>query len=655
MYKLLGFCVFIGGLIFGWSVDVQLSATEKMNIVFPPSAEVKIAFEDIESLAQITKIAPPQTFSDIYKEKLTLRSYTCIKNLTIGRFDSLRAVRKLPVDVSCLAYEDNKLLQYLRMSQVAIRLSQPPLRPQIQLGQKKLLQQPSNWITSSVTFSSKSGVAVLANGNVSGEFISYDIKAGRRIAKLESIFEADINKISLSPNGRVVAIPTNRGGVSETIFLDAETGSILARLDETMGVRVWLPKLSVAILKHGTDNTLLLADFKNSKTESYEIDSKAQNWALDFGDSSSRVLVGTYKAFHLVQIERVGSGVKSTTIKDLYPPRGSYISYSEPILMLNSRVAIFNFNDLFQYDLDTGKETRIETQLFFASKYEKLDEERFLVKASSSINLGELVVFNIKDKTLSHINEVYESSGALTALNGRNGFLLKQSNRLWAGENLEVNQSKTLQTLLAEKQAKLIAEKARDEREIALFGVSVEDEPRPESPSPMPIQRDYITGEFVQDAYGRPIQKDNPAQVQLIKSKFFTSKIPENTRYEFIGVKESANTVSKEIQVTVQKSDRPIFLVLSSCNTVKWKIKKQPGSRLFGVFQQIRYVGQPFSSVALDDTEYSTEQILRGNFCAYERDSTEYKALEREILEKDNKKIEKFQSAVSGVAFSVGN
>lgn len=70
MYKLLGFCVFIGGLIFGWSVDVQLSATEKMNIVFPPSAEVKIAFEDIESLAQITKIAPRKPSVTFTKKSL---------------------------------------------------------------------------------------------------------------------------------------------------------------------------------------------------------------------------------------------------------------------------------------------------------------------------------------------------------------------------------------------------------------------------------------------------------------------------------------------------------------------------------------------------------------------------------------------------------
>ncbi len=132
------------------------------------------------------------------------------------------------------------------MSQVGIRLSQPALRPQIELGQKTLIHQPSDWVTATATFSSKSGVAVLTSEhgatNGTSSFISYDIKAERKITKLEPIYGADIRNISLSSNGRVAAVPAHKGHTgNEVVFLDTETGNILGRLDETIGVQAWLP------------------------------------------------------------------------------------------------------------------------------------------------------------------------------------------------------------------------------------------------------------------------------------------------------------------------------------------------------------------------------------------------------------------------------
>ena len=659
MKKIIRFCLLAGALFLGWLVDAQLSVPEKFNLAFPPRAEVKIALEDIESLALTSEVSP-KTFRSRYAEMLTFRAYSCAKNLTLSRFDSIKKVKKLPINANCLELEDKNILQYLGMSQVGIRLSQPALRPQIELGQKTLISQPIDWMTATAVFSSKSGVAVLTSerGSTNGTsaLISYDIKAGRKIAKLEPIYGADIRNISLSPNGRVAAVPAHKGHAgNEVVFLDAETGDILGRLEEAIGVQAWLPEMSAVLLKHNANSTILLADFVTGKVSPYEVDSKVQRWGVAVNSSPSRVLVGTDNVFYLVENERTVYGVKPTMVKDFYPKQNQYSAYDSPIVMLDGKVAVFTLgNFLVRYDLATGKETRIETYPFLGRNFEKLDEETMLTKLS---NTNELKAFNLKDISISAINEDISPYGALSVLNGRSGFLRRELNQFWIGEKLEVGQTKSLATLLAEKnaeeQVKLMVEKARNEREIALFGISVDDEPKPENVGL--IRLDATTGKMVQDAYGRPVTKDDLAKVQLIKSDFFVSKIPANTKYEFIGVKESANTLTKEIQVTVQKSSRPILLFLSSCKTVKWKITKQPGSRLLGVFQQIKFAGQPFSSVALDNTEYSTQVLTRFNYCAFERNSPEYKSLEREVLEKDSKTIEKFQSAESGVAFSVGN
>jgi hypothetical protein len=657
MNKLIMFCIFLGGLVFGWSLDLQLSVPEKFTIAFPTNSDVKIALDDLESLALSSALSPKE-YRKRYEEKLTFWTYTCTKNNPISRFDSVKKVKKLSVNEYCLELRDNDLSRYIGMTQVGIRLSQPSLKPQIEIGQKIAVNQPLDWMTATAAFSMGSGVAVLTSdrgaSNGTSSFISYDIRTGKKIVNLEVIPGADIRNISLSPNGRVVAVPAHkRHAGNEVLFLDTETGNILGRIEDTVGVQVWLPEISSALLKHSGNSTILLADFLTGKVSPYEVNSKVQQWGVTVTSSPSRLLVGTGNAFYLVKNERTTYGVKPTIVKDFYPKQNLYSAYDPPIVMLDGKVAVFTLgNFLVQYNLDTGKEARIETYPFLDKKFEKLNEETLLAKLSNS---DELKVFNIKDISISTINEDISQRGTISALNGRNGYMHREFNQIWISDKLRVGQSKTLVMLVAEREAeeqvKRMVEIAKEEREIALFGMPIEDEPRLEVP--MQIRRD-ANGNMIQDSYGRQVLKDSASKIQAFKSKFLAMEIPTNTKYEFIGVKKSANTTTKEILVTIKKTDRPILLFLSSCATVNWKIIKQPGSRLVGIFQQIRPV-LPMSKINIDNTDYSTLTMTRFNYCTFEKNSTEYKSLEQEILGKDGKSIEKFQNAESGVAFSVGN
>jgi hypothetical protein len=535
------------------------------------------------------------------------------------------------------------------MSQVNIRLSQPSLRPQIELEQKLLISQPIDWMTATATFSSKSGVAVLTSvrgaTNGTSSFISYDIKAGRKIAKLESIYGADISNISLSPNGRVAAVPAHKGiAGNEVVFLDTETGNILSRLDETIGVQAWLPIMSAALLKHNANSTISLADFATGKVSPYEIDSKVQRWGVIVNSSPARLLVGADNAFYLVENERTAYGVKSTIVKDFYPKQNQYSAYNSPIIMLDGKVAVFTLgNFLVKYDLATGKAIRIEIYPFLDKKFEKLDEETMLTKVSNS---SELKVFNIKDVSISSIKDEISKYGSLSALNGRNGCVRRERNQFWLGEKLEIGQAKSLAVLLAERNAeeqlRLAEEKTRHEKEIEIFGTPLYgDAPPPERP-PQAVVLD------------QSLQKDKPVNQQLTKSNFpgAPSLISANTKIEFIGVKESANAVSNEISVMIQKTNMPIILILSSCKPVKWKLMKQPDSRLLAVLQEVPYVA---NAVDINSSDYSTSIMSRRGDCIHKKDSPEYKTLDNQVLQWTGKQISKFQSAESGIAFSVGN
>ena len=656
-------CLVLSALIYGWSVDLLLSPLEKFNLAFPPNAETLIAIEDIESLASSSNISP-MSIREHYDEKLAYRYHTCIKGLTLSRFDPLKKVRQLPINPNCLAAMDNMLIQYLGMRRVGLRLTQPALKPQVALDKNVFVYQPGNWVTTTAIFSAESGIAILAGeeGVTNGSFslVSIDINGGKKIVKLAPVFGANIREISLSPNGRIAAVPVQKPySNNEVVFLDTETGNILGRIDQTTTIEAWLPKMSAALLKHNTNNSILIADFLTGAVSPYEIDTKPLLWGTAVGLSSEHVLVGTDHAFYLAQNERTASGIKSTIVKEFYPKQSQYSPTKPPFVMLNGKVAIFTmYKFLTRYALDTGNVNQIETYPILDNNFQRIDEERLLTKLKDT---DKQVVFNLKDLSISQIAEHEYANNQLSTLNSGNGLKKIIKKQLWVGNSLEVTKTQPLASLVAEKKAeeqvKLMLEKAQSEREIALFGIPVDDEPQPETVR-MPRRVNPSAGLVIQDrnSIGKSIQSDQPNTTPaLMKSNFLHSKMPTNTRYEFIGVKNAKNVTSNEIQVTIQKTSRPLLLFLSSCTTVKWNVIKQPGSRLIGVFQQIKYSGQPFSSVNLDNSEYSTQQSLRIGHCAFDKNSPEYKSFEQEVLEKDGKRIEKFHGEESGLAFSVGN
>lgn len=217
-------------------MDAQFSVSEKINIAFPPSPEVISAYQNLQSLAQVTK-TPLDEFEETYSKKLQYRSLNCLINMSVSRLDSIRKIKKLPINAFCLSAMDNELRQFLEMQQVAIRLLQPPLTPQTQLGQKREVIQPAGRISANAIFSSNSSVAVFSSesGYTVGKsmLISYDIKGQHTIANLSPILGANLSKASLSPNGRVLALPDSDNVL---IFLDTETGAILGRIVDATGV-----------------------------------------------------------------------------------------------------------------------------------------------------------------------------------------------------------------------------------------------------------------------------------------------------------------------------------------------------------------------------------------------------------------------------------
>ena len=101
------------------------------------------------------------------------------------------------------------------------------------------------------------------------------------------------------------------------------------------------------------------------------------------------------------------------------------------------------------------------------------------------------------------------------------------------------------------------------------------------------------------------------------------------------------------VTVLVRPALRPIVLVLSSHQTVRWQIEVLPGGELAAVL--LSGYGESTVSGAGDAHVSSI-----GGFYAFKRGSAEFKHLEDEVLRCTGRNIEDFHSVYAGDSFEVG-
>jgi hypothetical protein len=118
--------------------------------------------------------------------------------------------------------------------------------------------------------------------------------------------------------------------------------------------------------------------------------------------------------------------------------------------------------------------------------------------------------------------------------------------------------------------------------------------------------------------------------------------------YEAVAMRAPCSPVSDApVKVLVRPTRRPVVLVLSSHQTVRWELMLAPGA----VLNAVLLSGYGESTVA-----GTGEAILSsiGGFYAFKRGSAEFRHLESEVMRCTGRHIENFQSVYAGNSFEIG-
>lgn len=687
MYKLLGLCLLISGLAFGWHAGIQLSPIEKITKAFPPTAEVRISLENLEA------VAPPNdkslaSFRNIYESKLALRALTCAQNVNISRFDSVENVKKLKLDRDCLREQDDQLMQLIGLKLVGLHLSGEPLRPLVKLGAPSVIHTADGREVSLAKSARKAGVAVLRWGR--NEFSCVEIPSGKKIINLPPVSDASQRNFSISPNGRILAIPVNNRDIR---FISTESGQNLWLARDFVELDAWLPEIDSALVKKYTNgkNEVVLIDFKTTEIKSYPSAPDGYNsWAMSISDSPSRVLVGSHSEILLVENTRSEEGVGSSIVKSLKLQSTEGINQGTLTLLLNGKAIAFStgHQNFMLANFETGEEKTFETKELLLGRYAaKLNEDSILVDSyqhNPGASRYQPWALNVKNSTLSPIETIEANSGEIYPLDGRVGFIRKERQKLWVADELKLGEPQPLSEMIAGRklELQLIAleneEKLARAREDAMKAAQEISRVQQKlgannlSGANLTQMRERILQEQIrqieQNRYGANIAgtSKSPLELSTTKSDYglvandarrraisgITSRmlgnLPSDVKVEAIGVYETKNRSPAGINVIIKKSEKPLVLMLSGYEPVRWNLIRDPGANLVAVIATGYNLPEVTGAVGVNTI------IKRGNY-AYEQNSPGYTTLNNDAIMWTGKSISKFQGTYGGSAFVVGS
>ena len=427
-------------LFFAQSTSAQQTSTEEFNQIFPPTKEVLAAINVVSTIIP-AKNPSSKAIKASYLSKLKQRAIACVQLASTEEVKSHEILSENVKLKECLIKQDEQILELIGMSLVSFRANQSPLRSLSSLGSQLSIQNPLGMEIYTGTIASKANVAVLISTR--GEYISYELPSGRKIADLPKMPNASLWSVKISPNGRITAL-LNSG----LTFIDNKTGQELWKARDSNDFYAWLPGINAALIsrREGLDTKLILLDFKTGEILPYSIPYTNSSWALNISESPSRLLLATNGGFNLIENIRTKNGIQSKVIQSY--PLTKAIQDGVPISMMNGKTIIYTSalesegNALTIFDLQSGREVQFDPGKFFdKNSFAKISENNLLLRSyDNETNKSKLWALNVAKSTYQLV-EMPEFWGILYRSENRSGFMIRDNKGMWFVDRLKLGKA----------------------------------------------------------------------------------------------------------------------------------------------------------------------------------------------------------------------
>jgi hypothetical protein len=610
-------CMTLGGCQFAW-----MSADDKINTAVPVAQTVQSALSD---LLTATPAAQRKQTESAYANKLKLRALTCAKGYSPSRFASVAQVRKELTDRACFVSADAELGKWIGMRRVAGMLAEPALAP-IPASAPKFIVGDA--FIQSAQFAGNAGVALLFTQQ---SLQAIDIGTGKTyFTELKS----NLQPGSLSPNGR--------------LFITSADGTVRIRSTESGAVILEMPKArahdfqwidkETALYNTGDTNKTMLVDFANAEEMPVPEIQGPYTRVVPVEGAGNQFLIGTYRTVMKASIERNAQEARLKLI-DEKPLLGTSWALNTSGLTADGARWFAASKDLTVTSIDTLAQTKtVFDPLYVQTATPTPDAGKVLLTGFiRGESKTQTYLYSLGDETLAQVDRSQLVSERLLYIPSLKKQAVIADSKIAILDEIPVAPAVPLDKFIADatEQANLRKLEMFQRNEALQQGQGVPGAPN-----------------MVAGSYGSSDSAGTRMAGQRMAGPF--GEMAKDAQIESIGVYQGArlahssnSTENGIVEVRVRRSPKPILLILSSYESVRWNLSLEPGARLAGVLVS----GYKTSQVTGNG---SARVMVIGGSYAYKMDSADYLALNAGVQRLTGKPIHYFQGRYEGASFSVG-
>lgn len=598
-----------------------LEPEAKINKAIPLSEEAQLA------LMLVLKQADGDQQDQIEKDQaiaLKLRALTCAKGYSPSWFTSDDEIRKNIVDRSCFSEEDKKITNRLHIVRAGLILAMPSL------GSTGSTSSPTtvsaDGYIEAVSYAASAPVAMLKVRN--GVNI-IDLHSGKSISKHK---DTESRMGQISPNGRLYTL----GSSTQTKIIDSETGDELGEFPRvSYSEFFWLDNRSAIFFDRSNqaEQKATLLDFTTGNTspadgittnivQVFPDPNKAGDFILLLSQSVLRISLSYENGPRMTIKQTVSLG-------RTWSDRRSGITADGKTLFRSSQ-------DLELISLDTMQPEKLSLKPYqFTTITATADPDSLIISGQALGSADNTFLLSLSRKTISPIDETSLKLDRVQYIPFiRKNAVLSSSGSLILIDKITAGAPKTInqfvgEMVLAQSELKL---RMFEQQQAALSQMQGNSSSRSSNPS-------AYASLYTDAAY------------RQVRPEWEDANSYRDAAVQAVGVyqgKKVGGSSSKPfIQVRVRPSGKPIVLVLSSYEAVRWVLIPERGARI-GVVLISGYE----SSDVIGAGQART--IRLGSHYAYERGSASYAQLDGSVYKFLGKRIGTFQGLYEGENFSVG-
>jgi hypothetical protein len=588
------------------------SPEEKINAAFPVSEDVRLG------RMSLLKDAPEVQIKGIelqLNSRLKLRALNCAKGYSPSWHSSTNDIRKKLGTSACFAETDGEIRKWLGLLRVGIILAKPALKSSPKTAPSFLV---ADAFIVSAQFAENAAVALLE----SEKSISIvDFESTKPMFREPR--GAAVGKIS--PNGRLFV--TGDASGAQLKIRDSESGVAIAEIPLVRFFEFhWLDVHTAIFISRDSRKTFLL-DFDAGQEITVEGISSGFDQAVQVPGVQDQYVLFTHAGVSKIQLVRgqTEPEVRIVAEKPMSAMGCARNTSGKTADGTRFFCASRNFTlvSLASLEIESVTLDPFQIQWGVASP----DPDQILLKGfvqpSHGENGGEYL-YSIANHTMTKIDRDRVMSDRFAIINSIQRQAVINQNKIEIVSDLPKLAPISAQAFASSAQEIVNNRKLDAVEERSLQGVA-------------------RSGQLIQT----PLK--SAAKGPLVD-------LARDAQVEAVGVYQGASGGSKTpdgrklgyVEVRIRRSTKPIVLVLSSYEPVRWMLISESGARLAAVLVSSYYPSQVVGAG-------SVPVVVNGSTFAYKTDGSGYRALNQAVSNVIGKDIGVFQGRYDGGQFSVGS